>query len=138
MIVAVTFIGGGNRSTSRKPPPCRMSLTNFITKCCIEYTSPLAGFNLTTLVVIHHNPNPQLLYGGSLMNIIKFSHTLLLSGLKKYSNWPTYPQLYGNGELYSIQHYVIKVSQWLATGQWFSPESSTNKTDCHKITEKLL
>ena len=33
------------------------------------------------------------------MNITKFSHTLLLSGLKKYSNWPTYPQLYGNGEL---------------------------------------
>jgi glutaredoxin-related protein len=34
-----------------------------------------------------------------MMNITKFSHTLLLSGLKKYSNWPTYPQLYGNGEL---------------------------------------
>ena len=22
-----------------------------------------------------------------------------ISGLKKYSNWPTYPQLYANGEL---------------------------------------
>ena len=31
-----------------------------------------------------------------------------------------------------------KVCQWLATGQWFSPVSSTNKTDCHDITEKLL
>jgi len=30
-IVAVTFIGGGNRSTRRKPPTCRKSLTNFIT-----------------------------------------------------------------------------------------------------------
>jgi len=28
------------------------NLPNFITKCCIEYTSQLAGFELTTLVVI--------------------------------------------------------------------------------------
>jgi hypothetical protein len=34
-----------------------------------------------------------------------------------------------------------KVCQWLVTGQWFSPGppvSSTNKTDCHDITEILL
>ena len=34
-----------------------------------------------------------------------------------------------------------KVCQWLAAGQWFSlgtPVSSTNKTDCHDITEILL
>ena len=34
-----------------------------------------------------------------------------------------------------------KVCQWFATGQWFSPGppvSSTNKTDCHDITEILL
>ena len=34
-----------------------------------------------------------------------------------------------------------KVCQWLATGWWFSPGnpvSSTNKTDCHNITEILL
>jgi hypothetical protein len=30
-IVAVSFIGGGNRSTLRKPLTCRKSLTNFIT-----------------------------------------------------------------------------------------------------------
>jgi hypothetical protein len=41
-----------NRSTQRKPPTCRKSLTNFITECCIEYTSPLDGFELTTLVMI--------------------------------------------------------------------------------------
>jgi len=29
-IVAVNFIGGRNRSTWRKPPTCRKSLTNFI------------------------------------------------------------------------------------------------------------
>ena len=33
------------------------------------------------------------------------------------------------------------VCHWLAAGQWFSqctPISSTNKTDCHDITEVLL
>jgi hypothetical protein len=30
-IVAVSFIGGGNRRTRIKPPTCRKSLTNFIT-----------------------------------------------------------------------------------------------------------
>jgi hypothetical protein len=36
-----------------------------------------------------------------------------------------------------MQHYGIK----FASGQWFSPGtsvSSTNKTDCHDITEILL
>ena len=28
--------------------------------------------------------------------------------------------------------------QWLAVGQWFSPVSAPNKTDCHNITEILL
>ena len=31
-----------------------------------------------------------------------------------------------------------KVCQWLAAGRWFTPISSTNKTDCHDITEILL
>ena len=31
-----------------------------------------------------------------------------------------------------------KVCQWLATGQWFSPVSSTNKTDRPDVTEILL
>ena len=35
-IVAVSFIGGGNRSIRRKQPTCNKSLTNFITYCCIE------------------------------------------------------------------------------------------------------
>ena len=46
-----------------------------------------------------------------------------------------------HGEVYSIQHYVINVSQWLVTDRWFSPRtpvSSTNKTDSHDITEILL
>jgi hypothetical protein len=31
-----------------------------------------------------------------------------------------------------------KICQWLATGRWFSPVSSTNKTDRTDITERLL
>ena len=37
-----------------------------------------------------------------------------------------------------VQHYVIKFCQWLATGRWFSPVSSSNNTDHHDITEILL
>ena len=51
-IVAVSFIGGGNQSTWRKPLIYRKSLTNFITWCCIKHTSPWTGFKVTTLVVI--------------------------------------------------------------------------------------
>jgi hypothetical protein len=36
-----------------------------------------------------------------------------------------------HGEVYLIQNYVIKFV-------WFSPVSSTNKTDHHDITEILL
>jgi len=49
-IVAVIFIGGGNRNTRRKLQTCRKSMANFITKCCIEYTSPWARAK----VVGHH------------------------------------------------------------------------------------
>jgi hypothetical protein len=51
-IVAVSFIGGGNQSTRRKPQTCRKSLINFIRLGCIEFTSQSVGFELTTLVVI--------------------------------------------------------------------------------------
>ena len=50
--MVVSFIGGGNQSTRRKPLTCRKSLTNFITQCCIEYISPKTGFKLTMLLVI--------------------------------------------------------------------------------------
>ena len=46
-----------------------------------------------------------------------------------------------HGKVYSIQHYVVKVCHWLATGRWFSldtPVSPTNKTDHYDITEILL
>ena len=43
-----------------------------------------------------------------------------------------------SSEVYLIQHYEIKLCQWLAASQWFSLVSSTNTTDLHDITEILL
>ena len=43
-----------------------------------------------------------------------------------------------HGEVYSLQHYMIK---WLAAGRWFTPGNavtSTNKTDRHDIADILL
>ena len=40
VILWLSFIGGGNQSTQRNLLTCRKSLTNFITWCCIKYTSP--------------------------------------------------------------------------------------------------
>ena len=45
-----------------------------------------------------------------------------------------------HGEVYSTI-FCDKVCQWLAPGQWFSPDtllSSTKIADCHDITEILL
>ena len=46
--VVISIIGGGNQSTQRKRRP----VTNFITQCYIEYTSPLAGLEFTVFVAI--------------------------------------------------------------------------------------
>ena len=46
-----------------------------------------------------------------------------------------------HGEVYLIQHYVIKFVSYLRQCWWFSlgtPVSSTNKTDRQDITEILL
>jgi hypothetical protein len=58
--------------------------------------------------------------------------------ISAYIQWSSKPV---HGEVYSIQHLCDKVCQWLETGRWFSPGtlvSSTNKTDCHNITEILM
>jgi len=41
--VAVSFIGGRNQGTRRKPHTCGKSLTNFITYCCIEVHLAMNG-----------------------------------------------------------------------------------------------
>ena len=43
-----------------------------------------------------------------------------------------------HGEVYSIQHWVIRFVSDLRLGRWFSLVSSTNETDRHDITEILL
>ena len=46
-----------------------------------------------------------------------------------------------HGDMYSIQHYVIKVVSDLRQVSGFSPGplvSSSSKTDCHNITEIFL
>jgi hypothetical protein len=81
--VAVSFIGGGNRCTRRNPPICRKSLTNFITKCFIEYISPWMGFKLTFVVIgtdctcscnpttiRSRPPRPSVVYGTIPSNIM--------------------------------------------------------------------
>jgi hypothetical protein len=51
-IVAVSFICGGYRSTRRKPPTCRKTLTNLITSCFFRVHLAMNWFELTTLAVI--------------------------------------------------------------------------------------
>ena len=48
----VSYFGEGNWCKRIRSPSCWKALANFITYCCIEYTSPWAGFELTTLVLI--------------------------------------------------------------------------------------
>jgi hypothetical protein len=44
-----------------------------------------------------------------------------------------------HGEVYLIQHYLIRFVSDFATGRWFSlGTSSTNKNDHHNISEILL
>jgi hypothetical protein len=43
-----------------------------------------------------------------------------------------------HGEVYLIQHYVMKFVSDLRQVGGTTPDSSTNKTDCHDITEILF
>jgi len=50
-IVAVSFIGRGNRGTRRKPPTCSVQVTDKLYHILL-YASPWSRFELTTSVVI--------------------------------------------------------------------------------------
>jgi hypothetical protein len=69
-------------------------------------------------------------------NHANISTTKYVMKRKFEQRWSTIPPI---STKRTIQHYVCdKVCHWPPTGQWFSPISSTNKTDRHNITEILL
>ena len=49
--IIVQLYRGGHFYWCKKTQTYHKQLTNFITKCCIEYTPPWAGLELTTLVI---------------------------------------------------------------------------------------
>jgi hypothetical protein len=76
--------------------------------------------------------------------LIKYSNSIIRawtpSKMELHIIICTFTYYYADGEVYSVQYYV-KVSQWLATGRWFSqstPFSSTNETGRRDIAEILL
>ena len=129
--MVVSFIGGGNRSTRRKPSTCRKSLTSFITWHCTP--RPEGGVELTTSVVIgtycigscksnYHTimttTVPTLLSLGVVFILYKHSlsmfvyHTLCRFFLATTINWfglwcltslSTLFQLYRDGQFYRLR-----------------------------------
>jgi hypothetical protein len=63
--LATNFSDGVNKITRRKPPTCHKSLTNFIAKCCIEYTllwclSPLSTI-FQSILLVEETGVPELI-----------------------------------------------------------------------------
>ena len=89
-------IGGGKQSTQRKTKTSCKSLTNFITKCCIEYTTPWVGFELKVSVVIgidctgncksHYHTITTTTVPFSCMNIILKCSYLKIESIEKSKN----------------------------------------------------
>jgi hypothetical protein len=78
------FIGGGNRSTWRKPPTCHKSLTNFIN---ISNTSTVYLKNILKMKneiknYYSTNNNIVFLYLNGICNIVLYMYHILFS-LKK-------------------------------------------------------
>jgi hypothetical protein len=75
--VTVSVIGGGKRSTQRKPPTCRKSLTNFIT-CCIEYITPDVHIRHTRTLLLY-SAHCSLFSGSVEQTFIKTALSILTS-----------------------------------------------------------
>ena len=70
-IVAVSSIGGGNRSIRRKQQTCHKTLTNFITYCCIEL---LLFYDLNNICVFGKSFPPP-----STIPLIRFQNCSVLT-----------------------------------------------------------
>jgi hypothetical protein len=120
-IVAISFIGGINRSTQRKPQICRKSLTNCM--AIIKIVTDDTNVNM--------RPSWLWPYGSWIYNYLC---NQCMSPLNVSVRIPLRRGVLDNT-------ICDKVCQRLATSRWFSlgtQVSSTNKTDSHDITEILL
>ena len=135
--MAASFIGGGNQSIWRKPTIFRKSLTKFIPWSCIEYTSPWAGLEPTTLVVIALNASVLFtvfvylvvnntccvvfllcLSSSSVHYVANFSGLPFLIAPSEFSNvylnpttirsWPRRPHMY-----YTYQSYIQRFIRYV-------------------------
>jgi hypothetical protein len=112
-IVAVNFIGGGNQRTRRKPSTSQLQVTNELYHIML-YTSLWSRFEITTSMV---------------------NSTDCIGSCK--SNYHTITDV----TAVTLQLSDIFFVFFLLWGRWFSPSplvSSSNKIDCHNITEILL
>ena len=81
-----------------------------------------------------HNMSYGTLLAGALGRPL--SNTVGPSWSRSYGSWIRVRIPLSRGVLYTTLY--DKVCKWLAAGRWFSPGNSvcsTNKTDCHDITE---
>ena len=67
--------------------------------------------------------------------VVGFTTTYAISAYQHLTLWVPTPV---HGEVYSIQHYVIKIVSELRQVSLGTQVSSTNKTNCHDTTEILL
>jgi hypothetical protein len=93
-------------------------------------------FNTITLTPVYPKGQLGVRHGRDRM-VVGFTTTYAIHA---YHHWSCEYESHSD-EVYSIQHYVIKFDSEFVTDLWFSldiPVPSTNKTDCHNISEILL
>ena len=88
-IMTISFIGGGNQSTQRKPPTCHKSLTHFITQCCIEYTSWIGTESIDSCKSKYHtiSTTTTLVWPLSKNDI---THTTFIKPISMYEDFKQY------------------------------------------------
>jgi len=107
-----------------------MQLDNYSNWSCSYLCSNLyLLYNLLTVYhLLHEEPSRSWSYGSWIYNYL-CNQCLLPPTL-----WVRTPHRRG----IFVNTLCDRICQWLATGRWFSPVSSTNKTDRHAIVEILL